>query len=100
MSDASDPRHANPQAYERCLLSDCKGADCPEHGYLPRRRLQARPEALAARGLAPTRMLLSVRLEDGTFESSLAISVDAEPAAVRATAVELINQALQVAKKR
>lgn len=106
MSDASDPRHYDAERFTRCLQNegDCKAADCPEHGFMPRRRLHAKPEALVARGLAPPpRILLTVKLDDGTFESSLAVPIDAEPEALKATGeawVELMFQALRVAKQR
>lgn len=78
MSDASDPRQ-------------------------PRRRLHAKPEALAARGLAPVpRILLTVKLDDGTFEASLAIPIDAGLAGLKAAGeawVELMFQALKIAQK-
>ena len=98
MSDASDPRHARNT---RCPLSDCKAADCPEHGWT--QHAEKPRDKLPSLAKKRTHILLSVRLDDGTFDSSISIPTDADEGAVGKLTeswLKLIESALEVAKKR
>lgn len=113
MSDAAygddhrDERRAAATAASKrqgCYANEgnCKAADCPEHGYLP--RAPAAPHGLTE--VAPKRsprIVLSIHLDDGSFDATLAVATDAGPEALRETAeswMMLLEKALKAARSR
>ena len=112
-----DPRHAENRP-RSCMFDEgsCKAGDCPDHGIfpvvgppslreavkLPPPRVRVKSSALEARQKRAPRIMLSVKLDDGTFDSALAIPTDADPEVIKDNTeawLKMIEAALLAAKR-